>query len=86
MTLLAVDNLTVTFPTADGIVHAVRGLSFSVDAGKTLGVVGESGSGKSVSALTLLAQSGGRHDRFRGIQRERPADHVAAPTPQDPRR
>jgi oligopeptide/dipeptide ABC transporter ATP-binding protein len=59
MTLLAVDNLTVSFPTADGIVHAVRGLSFSVDAGKTLGVVGESGSGKSVSALTLLGLNPG---------------------------
>ena len=59
MTLLTVDNLKVSFPTADGIVHAVRGLSFSVDAGKTLGVVGESGSGKSVSALTLLGLNPG---------------------------
>jgi oligopeptide/dipeptide ABC transporter ATP-binding protein len=59
MTLLAVDNLTVSFPTADGIVQAVRGLSFSVDAGKTLGVVGESGSGKSVSALTMLGLNPG---------------------------
>jgi oligopeptide/dipeptide ABC transporter ATP-binding protein len=59
MTLLSVDNLTVSFPTADGIVQAVRGLSFSVDAGKTLGVVGESGSGKSVSALTLLGLNPG---------------------------
>jgi oligopeptide/dipeptide ABC transporter ATP-binding protein len=57
--LLAVDNLTVSFPTADGIVHAVRGLSFSVDSGKTLGVVGESGSGKSVSALTMLGLNPG---------------------------
>ena len=45
MPLLAVDNLTVSFPTADGTVQAVRGLSFSVEPGKTLGVVGESGSG-----------------------------------------
>ena len=59
MTLLAVDNLTVSFPTADGIVQAVRGLSFSVDTGKTLGVVGESGSGKSVSALTMLGLNPG---------------------------
>src|SRR5579864_2906825 len=59
MTLLAVDNLTVSFPTADGTVQAVRGLSFSVDAGKTLGVVGESGSGKSVSALTMLGLNPG---------------------------
>jgi oligopeptide/dipeptide ABC transporter ATP-binding protein len=59
MTLLDVDNLTVSFPTADGVVRAVRGLSFSVDAGKTLGVVGESGSGKSVSALTMLGLNPG---------------------------
>ena len=59
MTLLAVDNLTVSFPTADGTVQAVRGLSFSVEPGKTLGVVGESGSGKSVSALTMLGLNPG---------------------------
>ena len=59
MTLLTVDNLTVSFPTADGTVQAVRGLSFSVDTGKTLGVVGESGSGKSVSALTMLGLNPG---------------------------
>ena len=59
MTLLSVDNLTVSFPTSDGLVQAVRGLSFSVDTGKTLGVVGESGSGKSVSALTMLGLNPG---------------------------
>ena len=59
MKLLSVDNLTVSFPTSDGIVQAVRGLSFSVDSGKTLGVVGESGSGKSVSALTMLGLNPG---------------------------
>ncbi len=59
MTLLAVENLTVSFPTSDGVVQANRGLSFSVDAGKTLGVVGESGSGKSVSALTMLGLNPG---------------------------
>ncbi|MDQ6846918.1 MAG: ABC transporter ATP-binding protein [Candidatus Dormibacteraeota bacterium] len=54
MSLLAVDDLRVSFPTSDGIVQAVRGLSLDVDSGETLGVVGESGSGKSVTALTLL--------------------------------
>ena len=59
VSLLEVTDLTVTFPTADGVVEAVRGLSFSVDAGKTLGVVGESGSGKSVTALTMLGLNPG---------------------------
>src|SRR5690242_4672575 len=52
--LLDVQDLRVTFDTADGKLHAVRGLSFSIGKGQTLGIVGESGSGKSVSAQALL--------------------------------
>jgi peptide/nickel transport system ATP-binding protein len=52
--LLEVKNLKVHFPTADGLVKAVDGLSFTVDRGETLGVVGESGSGKSVSFMTVM--------------------------------
>jgi peptide/nickel transport system ATP-binding protein len=59
VSLLTVNNLTVSFPTLDGLVQAVRGLSFEVDTGQTLGVVGESGSGKSVSALTMLGLNPG---------------------------
>ena len=59
MALLEVSDLRVSFSTADGVVQAVRGLSFSVDAGRTLGIVGESGSGKSVSTQTIMGLTRG---------------------------
>jgi peptide/nickel transport system ATP-binding protein len=52
--LLDVRDLNVRFDTVDGVVHAVRGASFQVPRGQTLGIVGESGSGKSVSAQALI--------------------------------
>jgi len=52
--LLRVEDLSVTFRTEQGVVPAVRDLSYTLNAGETLAIVGESGSGKSVSALALL--------------------------------
>ena len=52
--LLEVDNLKMYFHTQDGIVHAVDGVSYTLDRGETLGVVGESGSGKSVTHMTIM--------------------------------
>ena len=69
--LLKVENLTVSFPTFDGVVRAVRGASFHLNAGETLAIVGESGSGKSVCTQALVglvagAEIGGTAD-FDGI-------------------
>ncbi|HWR35760.1 MAG TPA: ABC transporter ATP-binding protein [Clostridia bacterium] len=52
--LLDVRNLTVTFPSSQGRVAAVRDDSFQIDSGEVLGLVGESGSGKSVTSLAIM--------------------------------
>lgn len=52
--VLEVDDLNVRFGSEDGVVHAVRGVNFTLNAGEVMGLVGESGSGKSVTSLSVM--------------------------------
>ena len=54
MSLLKIEDLVIHFKSESGDVHAVNGVSLSVDAGKTLGLVGETGAGKTTTALGIL--------------------------------
>jgi peptide/nickel transport system ATP-binding protein len=77
--LLEVENLAVEFPTPDGIVHAVDGLTFAVHRGETFGIVGESGSGKSVTNLALLGLLNRERTRISGTARFMGQDLISAP-------
>ncbi len=64
--LLEVRDLRIHFPTDDGLVKAVDGLSFTLDRGATLGIVGESGSGKSVTSLGIMGLHQGTSAKITG--------------------
>ncbi len=63
---LEVRDLKIHFPTDDGLVKSVDGLSFTLEKGKTLGIVGESGSGKSVTSLGILGLHKGTNAQISG--------------------
>jgi peptide/nickel transport system ATP-binding protein len=77
--LLEVRDLKVHFPTEDGLVKAVDGVSFSIHQGETLGVVGESGSGKSVTFLTVLGLISQKQAHIEGEVLFRGEDLLRAP-------
>jgi oligopeptide/dipeptide ABC transporter ATP-binding protein len=76
--LLEVDDLTVSFPTDEGVVDAVRGVSFSLEPGRVLGIAGESGSGKSVTSLAIMGLLP-RSARVRGSVRFRGGEILGRP-------
>ena len=79
---LVVENLTVKFPTEDGLVNAVSDLSYTVELGKTLGIVGESGSGKSVSSMAVLGLHDVKRSRITGSIRVGGTEIIGLPEKQ----
>jgi peptide/nickel transport system ATP-binding protein len=77
--LLTVEDLRVSFATEEGVVQAVDGVSFDLEAGEVLAVVGESGSGKSVTAMTLMGLTRSPNARFEGTAHYKGTELIQAP-------
>jgi peptide/nickel transport system ATP-binding protein len=77
--LLDIEDLKVDFATEDGVVHAVGGISLSVEPGRMLGIVGESGSGKSVSMLTVMGLTRAENATISGAARFEGRDLLSLP-------
>src|SRR5215467_3170870 len=77
--MLEVKDLRIHFPTDDGLVKAVDGLSFTLERGRTLGIVGESGSGKSVTSMGIMGLHQGGNARITGNIRLDAEELVGAP-------
>ncbi|MFJ5958460.1 ABC transporter ATP-binding protein [Paenarthrobacter sp. NPDC092416] len=76
---LEVRDLSVKFPTDDGVVSAVNGMDFALERGQTLGIVGESGSGKSVTSQALMGLLKGTSAQVTGHAMFQGQDLVALP-------
>jgi len=76
--ILEVQDLAVSFRTDEGIVQAVDGVSFQLEAGEVLAIVGESGCGKSVTAMTILGLTRSPNARFEGVIHYKGTELVAA--------
>ena len=80
---LEVKNLSVSFPTEDGLVKATNDISYSVNLGETLAIVGESGSGKSVTNLAVMGLHNAAKTNISGQAilnlPEGPIDVISAP-------
>ena len=79
---LDVRDLRVKFPTEDGLVNAVDGVSFSLERGKTLAIVGESGSGKSVTSQAIMGLHNRKTATIEGEVRFDGEELVSAPAEQ----
>src|SRR4051794_37001244 len=84
MALLEGDHLQTHFATPDGVVPAVEGVSFHVDAGATLGLVGAGGCGKPVTAMSLLRRIQEPPGKIAGAIRLQGGNLVDVPEPEMP--